>query len=457
MLASYQRALLVAAALAWAAPYALGAEPAKKPASGSSKPAATTPAPAAAKPAAKPAAAKPAAAKPATTTAKPPVKKPAPPPPPPPPPAVELIGRIVMPADAFRGGPQSGQFDSEGRRAAAPRFDSQPVQGVSSIKPGPTAGAWWALSDNGFGRKWNSPDYRLCIYLFDVRPRTEAGTDSRTALQAVIELSDPAKFFPWRLADEMNPERIFTGADVDPESLVTMPDDTFWIGDEFGPWLLHFSVDGELLGPPVELPENLRSPDHPLVLAGADEARLAHSRGIEAMDLAGNGRTIVTILEGAVAGEAEKSRRVQRYDTTAGKWLPITHIYELDADTMSVTDLSRIEGNRFVVIERDEFSGDAAKAKRVYSIDLDKAVPGKPLAKKLVIDLLSIGNARGLAETTAPDAPFRFPYHTTESIQVLDRRHVVLVNDNNYPSTGGRGANVTDATEWIWLELQNPL
>ena len=70
------------------------------------------------------------------------------------------------------------------------------MQGVSSIKPGTTAGAWWALSDNGFGGKWNSSDYRLCIYLFDVRPRTEAGGDSRNALQAVIELSDPAKFFP---------------------------------------------------------------------------------------------------------------------------------------------------------------------------------------------------------------------------------------------------------------------
>ena len=101
-----------------------------------------------------------------------------------------------------RGSARPAQFDGEGRRAAAPRFDAQPVQGVSSIKPGATAGAWWALSDNGFGGKWNSSDYRLCIYLFDVRPRTEAGRDSRNALQAVIELSDPAKFFPWRLADE---------------------------------------------------------------------------------------------------------------------------------------------------------------------------------------------------------------------------------------------------------------
>jgi glycerophosphoryl diester phosphodiesterase len=394
--------------------------------------------------------------KPGTSAAKKPAK-PAPPPPPPPPPPVELIGLIVMPPDVMRAGPPSGQFDGEGRRAAAPRFDAQPVQGVSSIKPSTTAGAWWALSDNGFGGKWNSSDYRLCIYLFDLRPRTEAGGDSRNALQAVIELSDPAKHFPWRLADEDSPERLLTGIDADPESLVTMPDESFWIGDEFGPWLLHFSADGELLEPPVELPDNVRSADHPLAITHADIPRLPHSRGLEAMDLAGDNKTLVSILEGTVGGDPANTLRVQRYDTSAAKWVGPTLIYELDPDTTSVTDMSLVEGNRFVVIERDNLQGDAARAKRVYSIDLDRALPGKPLQKKRVIDLLVIGNARGLAVTTPAGAPFRFPYLTTESIQVLDRKHVVIVNDNNYPAAGGRGANVKDATEWIWLELANPL
>jgi glycerophosphoryl diester phosphodiesterase len=127
-----------------------------------------------------------------------------------------------------------------------------------------------------------------------------------------------------------------------------------------------------------------------------------------------------------------------------------------------VTDLSRVDANRFVVVERDDLEGDAAKAKRVYEIDLDKALSskepaGKPLAKKLVVDLLAIGNAHGLVESLPPGAPFRFPYLTTESIQVLDRKHVVIVNDNNFPAKGGRGANVNDATEWLWLELANPL
>jgi hypothetical protein len=411
------------------------------------------PAPAQQPPAKKSAPAKKAPAAPARS--KP--AKPVMPAPPAPPPVVELIGHILMPPDALRPGPPSGQFDGEGRRAAAPRFDAQPVQGVSSIKPGPTQGAWWALSDNGFGRKWNSPDYRLCVYLFDVRPRTQAGSDSRTALQAIIELSDPAKFFPWRITEENAPERQLTGADADPESLVAMADETFWIGDEFGPWLLHFSTDGELLSAPVELPDNVRSPEHPLVLAGADTARLPRSRGIEAMDLAGDNRTLVILLEGVVTGDEPRQLRLLRYDTQAGKWLPGTYIYELDADTSSATDISRIEGNRFVVLERDDLEGDAAKAKRVYAVDLDKAINGKPLAKKLVIDLLAIGNSRGLIEGLPAGAPFRFPYLTPESIQVLDRKRVVIVNDNNYPASGGRGVGVKDATEWLWLELANPL
>jgi hypothetical protein len=445
MLATPVRALIAAAAFAACVPHSgRAAEPARPAAT---KPAAAKPAPAgSSKPAGTAPKKKPVA-----------VKKPRPPAPPPPPPPVELIGYVTMPPGAFRGGPPSGQFDNEGRRAAAPRFVSQPVQGVSSIKPGPTAGAWWALSDNGFGRKWNSSDYRLCIYLFDVRPRTQAGPDSRTALQAVIELSDPAKFFPWRLTDETSEERLLTGADADPESLVAMPDDTFWIGDEIGPWLLHFSVDGELLAPPVELPEHARSVDHPLVLSRTDQAQIARTRGLEAMDLAGDGKTLVSILEGVVDGDPPRQLRLQRYDTAAGKWLNGTLIYELDADSASVTDLSVIEGNRFVVLERDELEGAASKSKRVYAIDLDKAVPGKPLAKKLVVDLLAIGNSRGLAENLPAGAPFRFPYHTPESIQVLDRKHVVIVNDNNYPDTGGRGPTVVDATEWIWLELTNPL
>src|SRR5262245_10061004 len=128
-------ALVAACALALGGPGAALAQTTSKPAP--TKPAATNPSTTKKKSigqTSKPSSTKPSSTKkgPAATPAKKPPAKPVPPPPPPPPPPVELIGYVTMPAAAFRGGPPSGQFDNDGRRAADPRFESQPVQGVSS-------------------------------------------------------------------------------------------------------------------------------------------------------------------------------------------------------------------------------------------------------------------------------------------------------------------------------------
>ena len=85
-------------------------------------------------------------------------------------PQVELTGFAAFPADSFTAGPPSGQYTDQGRRLPAPRFAAQPVQGISSVQPGPEPGTWWALSDNGFGARANSFDYRLALYLFAAAP-----------------------------------------------------------------------------------------------------------------------------------------------------------------------------------------------------------------------------------------------------------------------------------------------
>ena len=95
----------------------------------------------------------------------------------------------------------------------------QPVQGVSSIAPGPGRNLWWALSDNGYGTRENSADYLLAIYLFEV--------DAHVTLLERIELNDPAGHFPWPLTRSDDPTRTLTGADADPESMVVMPDGSF--------------------------------------------------------------------------------------------------------------------------------------------------------------------------------------------------------------------------------------
>ena len=74
---------------------------------------------------------------------------------------------------------------------------------------------------------------------------------------------------------------MLTGADIDPESMQRGHHGDLWVGDEFGPWILHFDADGRLLDAPFALPD-LRSPANPY-LDGAAVQRQPNSRGFEAM------------------------------------------------------------------------------------------------------------------------------------------------------------------------------
>ena len=77
-----------------------------------------------------------------------------------------------------------------------------------------------------------------------------------------VQLADPDRRAGFTIVNEDAPGRALTGADFDPESLVVDRDGTFWIGEEFGPFVLHVAADGRLLDAPVEA-KGLRSPDYP--------------------------------------------------------------------------------------------------------------------------------------------------------------------------------------------------
>jgi hypothetical protein len=51
---------------------------------------------------------------------------------------------------------------------------------------------------------------------------------------------------------------------------------------------------------------------------------------------------------------------------------------------------------------------------------------------------------------------FTFPFVTVESVLILDPRTLLVINDNNYPGTGGRDLN-SDNTEFIKIRLDQPL
>jgi hypothetical protein len=315
----------------------------------------------------------------------------------------------------------------------------QPVQGVSSIAPGPGRNLWWALSDNGYGTRDNSAGYVICIYLFQV--------DRGVRQLERIELRDPQRHFPWALTRTDDPTRTLTGADADPESMVVMEDGSFWIGDEHGPWLLHFSRRGELIEAPVrlQLPDGteLRSVSHPDPI----NATLRASRGFEGLARGARPHTLLAMLEGAIPGDPPDMLRIFEFDLQQRQWTGRYWLYPLDDPKHSASEIVR-DGTDYLVIERDDREGDAATFKRIFRVALDDA---PRLRKTLRFDLLDIDNPRKLAQGKPV---FRFPFLTTEAVWPIGAHTLEVVNDNNYPAAGGRDKAASDPTEWIRLKVE---
>lgn len=388
-------------------------------------------------------------------------------------PKTELVGYAVLPADTFAPGPASGQFNSDGSKKASAPYSSQPVQGFSAVQFAPGArGSYWVMSDNGFGAKYNSVDYLLRIYQITPNPKTPQGGSGTVRVDNFVQLRDPDKKIPFFIVNEFTPERDLTGFDFDIESFVVAQDGTLWVGDEFGPFLLHFDASGKLLDPPYPTPDFgqgkdpakdlVRSPQNPAVLAASPQpgqtspANLPSSGGYEGLAINPAKTKLYAMLEKTVTGDPASSLRVYEFDLVGKRFSGLLGYYKLEAPTNAIGDFSVVNDNEYLVIERDNATGDAAQFKRIYKIDLSKKDALGFFAKELVVDLLNIADPANLTPYTR-DGVFRFPFVTIEGVLVLDANTLLVLNDNNYPGTGGRGQGIKDDNEMVWLKLEKPL
>lgn len=179
-----------------------------------------------------------------------------------------LEGRATLSADFLADGPPSGADAAAANGRQGP-WDGQVIPGFSAMVDNGD-GTFWAQPDNGFGSQGNSADFLLRNYL--VRPDWDTGT--RRSGSGEIEILDRIDYhdadhvldFP--IVREDTEERLLTGADFDIESVVRARDGSFWVGEEFGPFVLHFDADGTLLEDPIPLPDGLKSPQNPSLADG---------------------------------------------------------------------------------------------------------------------------------------------------------------------------------------------
>jgi hypothetical protein len=313
----------------------------------------------------------------------------------------------------------------------------QPVQGFSGLLHNKD-GTVEALSDNGFGGRANSADFLLRIHR--VAPDPGTGT---VEVRGGVNLSDPDRHVSWPLTRK---DRTLTGADFDPESIARDGSGGYWIGDEFGPYLLHVDGKGRLLAPPVPMP-GVVAPE--TASRTGETANLPSSKGIEGLAASPDGRYLYPMLEGAVDGEGGRDLRFTEFDTRSGRYTGVRWTYRLDREGMVASDVVAVDANRFLVIEHDGGLGANAEHKRVYLAD--RRAPGV-MSKSLVIDLMTVANPQRLGSFRKT---FSFPVQP-EGLVVLDDR-TIGVNDNNFPGSAGRFPGVADSTEFLTVRLPEAL
>ena len=377
--------------------------------------------------------------------------------------AAELEGRAGLPADTFAPGPPSGaQIEEDEVNGRNPPFSSQPVQGFSAVIDA-GGDSYWALSDNGFGSKDNSADFLLRVYR--IRPDFETGRtpaqetgSSGISVEDFISLRDPNGYIPFPIVNEDTGERLLTGADFDPESVRRDSRGDLWFGEEFGPFLLHTDATGRVLEAPIPLP-GVESPQNPAV-ESEDAANLPTSQGFEGMAISPDGDTLYPMLEGALESDPDQRRRyIYEFDIGRGVYTGERWQYRVEDPGYAIGDLTALDENRLVVIERDNKSGREAQFKKIYLIDLRRTTEEGFLIKDEALDLLRVPDPElislpGDEETIGLGNPFSFPFQTIESLLPLGDGRLLVLNDNNYPFSTGRNSGEQPAdTEAIVVRV----
>ncbi|WP_332663110.1 esterase-like activity of phytase family protein [Aeromicrobium sp.] len=361
-----------------------------------------------------------------------------------------LLARALLSADHQADGPPSGALATPANGRQGP-FPGQVIPGFSAaIDNGD--GTFWAQPDNGFGAKGNSADFLLRLYLVKPRWRTAGGGAGDIEVLRHVTLSDPGHKVGFPIVNESTSDRQLTGDDFDIESVQRSRDGSFWIGEEFGPFLLHVDSRGRVLSAPVPFPLG-KSPQNPDL--GDEDAVVQRSGGFEAMAQSADRRYLYPIVENALVGDADRRRRVvSEFDTQAGRYTGRTWSYRVDADANLVADAQMTRPGVLLVLERDNFDGASAVTKRVYEVRLGEGDATGPLTKSLVVDLLKISDPYRISEGGGwgTGEQFAFGFQSVETLVPLSRGRLLIANDNNYPGNAARFPGTPDDTEMIIID-----
>ena len=268
--------------------------------------------------------------------------------------------------------------------------------------------------------------------------------------------------------------------------------DGFWVGEEFGPYILKFSRDGKLTDVIATKAgeTEVKSPDNPtLTLPGNPTQKLPafnlkRSGGFEGMALSKDGTKLYGLLEGPLYtadGQVEKTEdgatglRIIELDVASKAWTGRTWLYPLAEGGVAIGDFNMLDDSTALVIERDNGAGTAdkacadpkkpeancfavpAKVKRIYKIEFNDANVGKAARKIGYIDLMKIADPDNKARQGSENGIYTMPFVTIENVDRVDASHIIVGNDNNLPFSAGRALDKADDNEFVILDVKDLL
>ena len=269
---------------------------------------------------------------------------------------------------------------------------------------------------------------------------------------------------------------------VDTEGLVALPDGSFWVSEEYGPWLLYVDRDGtvrERVGPFPGPGRRL-----PAVLASRRS-----NRGMEGLALVPGTMTLAGLMQGPLdnpkaAGRNSRALRLVLFDTRSGTSRQL--VYLTEAPGNRITEVAAVSATRFLVVEIDgkvpRHPTDPSRFMRIMQVDITGATdvsdsadgPRGRLFGGRTLEELPSDSLAALGITPAStrvvvdllDPALAYPYDKPEGLVVVDRQTIALVNDDDFgidaDGKGGigpkRGADGAVIGNEVWLlRLAAPL
>ena len=194
------------------------------------------------------------------------------------------------------------------------------------------------------------------------------------------------------------------------------------------------------------------------VTADANPFRVQTSGGFEGMAITADGKDLRPMLEKPEIGAAQNQTPVFDFNLKTGGYTSDRWWYPYSPEGVSVGDYQLFDDKFGIAIERDNTQGDLKGFKALEQIKFGK--PGTVLKKTEAADLMEIKDKAGISLPSFPGDiglgnPFAFPFQTIEDVVFLDKKTVLVINDNNFPFSIGRhpGSGKPDDDEFVVLKL----